>query len=465
MNQTILAMTQAIEDAGVQHFTNYPGFHSDELFAAVGGAITSVDEKTAFAYAWGCSLAGKRAVVMFKNVGLNDAADAFIGAHFIGCRAGLVLVLFDDCDIQQSQNRVDTRPYFDICGGLWLEPRNVSEIYRLTRDAFELSERFELPVVIRVTNILYGLGEITRLKPSWKRTTKSRLPLAPLERKADFSPYLAHPSSAWQQELRLQEKMRAIAAYIEGLYADLGDKIRVSQKIVCGARQNAALDDAASIYTLPVPKKQLESLATDIDVDRLVVYEHGATPYMRDKIALAIAKSILPSYLMSPKDSHFQYHNNDEYNKLFSVLRNDKSTIVVGDIGSYSMDPERTIMASLCYGSAVAVGIGFAEALPDKRVFVVTGDAAYLHAGQTVLWEAEKRGTNLSIIILDNDGARATGGQHIFGNLWSHPEGALISEHEYAEMITKDFEHLLQDSKDNGMRIFILHNRRGGGDD
>ena len=112
MNYLIKILAEAIQDADCQHYSNYPGFHSNELHSALGATVTSTDEKNAFAYAWGCSMMGKRAVVSFKNVGLNDAADAFLGAHFIGCRAGLVLVLFDDCDIQHSQNRIDVRHYF-----------------------------------------------------------------------------------------------------------------------------------------------------------------------------------------------------------------------------------------------------------------------------------------------------------------------------------------------------------------
>ena len=142
MNYLVKALSEGIADAGVRHFANYPGFHSNELHAALDATVTSTDEKNAFAFGWGCSMAGARAAVTFKNVGLNDAADAYLGAHFVGCRAGLVLFLFDDCDIQHSQNRIDVRPYSLVYGGLWLEPRSVPEAYRFARDAFGLSERF-----------------------------------------------------------------------------------------------------------------------------------------------------------------------------------------------------------------------------------------------------------------------------------------------------------------------------------
>lgn len=88
MNYLIQAIADGITDAGCTHYANYPGFHANELHAALNSPYTSCDEKNAFAFAWGCSMAGERAVVSFKNVGLNDAADAFLGALFVGCRAG-----------------------------------------------------------------------------------------------------------------------------------------------------------------------------------------------------------------------------------------------------------------------------------------------------------------------------------------------------------------------------------------
>ena len=216
-NYLVKALSEGIQDAGVRHFANYPGFHSNELHAALGARVTSTDEKNAIAFGWGCSMAGERAAVSFKNVGLNDAADAYLGAHFVGCRAGLVLFLFDDCDIQHSQNRIDVRPYSLIYGGLWLEPRSVPEAYRFARDAFGLSERFGLPVTIRVTNILWDQG----LVPSeWDRATLPTLRFDPVERETDVSRWVVHPSEARRMEAELARKNAEIAQWVESAHAD-----------------------------------------------------------------------------------------------------------------------------------------------------------------------------------------------------------------------------------------------------
>ena len=457
MNRLILALIQAVEDAGVRFVSNYPGFHSEEFFTGIGGTTTSVNEKTAFAYAWGSSLAGKRSVVSFKNVGLNDAADAFLGAHFLGLRAGLVLLLFDDCDIQHSQGRIDIRPYFDIYGGIWFEPRSVSEAYMLTRDAFALSESFELPVVIRITNILYDMGDSEPVE-AWQRTTSASGQIRPLDRGRDASRFVAHPSQAHDQERRLSEKNQRISVFVDGLYENWDKLEGPPSQIICGAKRGCTDEDALRIFTLPLPEKRLKALYRDFDPGDITVFEHGALPYMRDAVMEAVSAEIPKSRIMRPpEDNRFEYHNSNLMEKLFLPLSTDEDIIVVGDIGSYTMDPHQTVMACLCYGAAIATAIGMADALPDKRIIAVTGDAAYLHSGQNCLWEAAERGLDLSIIILENGGALTTGGQHIPGNLTLHPSQARLREHDFGKMSKEDCCDMIQDLKEPGINIVIIH--------
>ena len=92
----IAALAAGFRAGGVTICANHPGFHSHELAAAIGCPVTSRSERAAFAFGWGASLAGARTVVALKNVGLNDAADPFINALFVGCHGGLVVVVFDD---------------------------------------------------------------------------------------------------------------------------------------------------------------------------------------------------------------------------------------------------------------------------------------------------------------------------------------------------------------------------------
>jgi len=447
MSNTILALQQAVQDAGAEFFANYPGFHSNEMFDGQSGMVTSADEKIAFSYAWGCSLAGKRAVVSFKNVGLNDAADAFLAAHFIGCRAGLVLVLFDDCDIQHSQNRIEVRPYFDIYGGLWFEPKSVRDVYTMTREAFGLSEKFELPLVIRITNILYDMGMDPKTGGSWERVKDETVFFPPLTRLPDSSPYVAHPSQAKQQEQRLAEKNGRIAEFIDRRYEGWESVMKPPSQLIFGAKRNVVEKDALHIDTLPGPWERIRRIYSGNDVNTVTVYEHGAGPYMLKKLSAVLAGVSFRSEIMAPmRGVKYKYHNNSTMENLFLPLREVENSIVVGDLGSYTMDPHRTIMAVLCYGTAVATAMGFADALPDCRIFAVTGDAAYLHSGQSCLWELEERGVKISVFVFDNGGAQGTGGQRIPGDLRSHPPGIRLCEYDYRGMSADDFRKVIHDN-------------------
>ncbi len=162
---------------------------------------------------------------------------------------------------------------------------------------------------------------------------------------------------------------------------------------------------------------------------------------------------------MSPmRGVRFKYHNYSAMEDLFLPLREIENSIVVGDLGSYTMDPGRTIMAALCYGTSVAAAMGFADALPDYNIFAVTGDAAYLHSGQSCLWEALKRGVKLSIFVFDNGGAQGTGGQRIPGDLRSHPDGVRLCEFDYGQMTAVDFRKVIKDNLlYKGITLNIIH--------
>ncbi len=451
MNFLVKALSEGIQDAGVRHFSNYPGFHSNELHAALGGTVTSPDEKSAFAYGWGCSLAGRRAAVSFKNVGLNDAADAFLGAHFVGCRAGLVLFLFDDCDIQHSQSRIDIRPYFLVYGGLWLEPRSVPEAYDFARRAFGLSERFGLPVVVRVTNILWDQG----LAPAvWERATETPPSFEPLRRLPDASPWVVHPSEAHRMEADLARKNAAIADFVETLHGDCG---AAPDAIVVGARRSCLATAPFRACTLPLPAKAIRRAFAGKPAP--VVYEHGATPFATSLVDAVLRptpacehRDMPPMAGMRPK-----YHNHDFMETLFGALRAVPGSVVSGDLGGYTMDPGRTLHLCLCFGVATAVAMGFAEASPETRVFAVIGDAAYLHSGQQSLYEMEARGVDATVLVLENGGALGTGGQGIPGDLTTHPASFTFHELDYPALSRADIERFLAGLPAKGRHLVVVH--------
>jgi len=399
----IEAVARGLLDGGVEFATAYPGFHAHDLARLLGVEAFSVNEKNALAVAWGASLAGTRSATVFKNVGLNDAADPFVNACVLGVRAGLVLVVLDDIDVEQSQIQQDSRPYAEFPCSLWLEPRSVSDAYELARQAPGLSERLGTLVVLRLTNLLTrAIGPMTRREPSTTRLKWCRNPEL----------WVAHPVYGEAQRQRLVDRQEAVAHWVDGAYPSpafaSGEVIRV----IAGMASCAAvgtLDLAA--FTLPLPRPWLAALATS--AARVVVEEHGG-PYLANKVATGMGAARVQSHLPRPQVER-QYRVTDRYEPLYAILRAVPNRVVVGDLGGHTLDPHRTVDACLCYGCSVGVATGITLAAPSLHVICVTGDAAFRHSGKVALEEAVARRANVTVIVLDNGGSVGTGGQHLPG--------------------------------------------------
>ena len=147
-------------DAGISGAFGYPGTPSTEIFETIQAwgdrvwAQWSANEKVAYEEALGMSYVGKRALVTMKHVGLNVAADPFMSSALTGVQGGLVLVVADDPGMHSSQNEQDSRFYADFAKIPCFEPGNQQECYDMTREAFRVSERFEVPVMVRIVTRL-----------------------------------------------------------------------------------------------------------------------------------------------------------------------------------------------------------------------------------------------------------------------------------------------------------------------
>src|SRR5512143_1682352 len=164
------AVAAAARDAGVHLGTGYPGTPSTEIlqvFFELGGpAQWAPNEKVALEVGLGAAFAGARALVTMKHVGLNVAADPLFTAAYTGTGGGLVVVSADDPGMASSQNEQDNRHYALATGLPMLEPSDSQEAYDLTLAAFELSERFQLPVLLRMTTrVCHSKTMVTRRPP------------------------------------------------------------------------------------------------------------------------------------------------------------------------------------------------------------------------------------------------------------------------------------------------------------
>src|SRR5512142_2140810 len=161
------AVAAAAQDAGVHLGTGYPGTPSTEIlqvFHELGGrARWAPNEKVALEVGLGAAFGGARALVTMKHVGLNVAADPLFTAAYTGVSGGLVVVSADDPGMASSQNEQDNRHYAVAAGLPLLEPSDSQEAYDLTRAAFELSERWQLPVILRMTTrVCHSKSIVTR---------------------------------------------------------------------------------------------------------------------------------------------------------------------------------------------------------------------------------------------------------------------------------------------------------------
>jgi TPP-dependent indolepyruvate ferredoxin oxidoreductase alpha subunit len=291
---------------------------------------------------------------MFKNVGLNDAADPFINACLLGVRAGMVLVVLVDIDVEQSLIQQDSRPYAELPCSLCLEPRSVPDAYVLARQAPELSERLGTLVVLRLTNLMTrAVGPIMRREALTARLKWCRAP----ER------WVAHPVNGEAQRRRLEDRQEAVACWVDGAYPKPSFASGVIVRVTAGMAACAVKEPPAlGVYILPPPRPWIEALATS--AARVVFEEHGG-PYLASKVAAGVGAARVTARLIRPEVER-HYRITERYEPLYALLR-------------------------------------------------ATGDAAFLHSGKAALEEALARRAAVTVIVLDNGRSQGTGGQRLPG--------------------------------------------------
>lgn len=405
-------LAAGLRDAGVSLVTNHPGFRSNEVQALHHGpaAVTSASERAAFAVAWGHAMAGRRAVTAFKNVGLNDAADPFVNSQWLRIPSALVVMLFDDTDVEFSQIWMDARHYHTLGPAPWLEPATLAEARAFVPLACDWSEAWNGPVILRITNALLTRG-------SGQPPPPPSAPRAPEPRHFVRDPVhrVVHPSNHQAHEKDLAERKKTAAALSWSLFQKTNPHwehtrtLTGALHLVAGSARppaNVPRSQIVRLPALPVP----EALLTTARADRWIVHEHGGAVVAGEIARLLGRPRVEPvsSGALSPNRS---YHCREDLAPVYSLLRSAPNAILIGDVGGHTMDPARSLDACLCYGSSIAVAIGAALARPDAAVVCVTGDGAYHHSGEAALAEAAARNVSLLVIVLDNGGCKGTGGQ------------------------------------------------------
>ncbi|MBK1699706.1 thiamine pyrophosphate-dependent enzyme [Thiococcus pfennigii] len=433
------AVALAALHAGVRLGTGYPGTPSTEIletFDRLGGrAQWSPNEKVALEVALGVAFAGARTLVTMKHVGLNVAADPLFTAAYTDLAGGLVVVSADDPGMASSQNEQDNRHYARAAGVPTLEPADSQQAYDYTRLAFAISERWRIPVLLRMTTrvchsktVVHPRASETGAEPTFVRDIPARVMI---------------PAYAKPAHERLRAKLAEIAAWneAEGPFAlDAGDAaLGIVSTGVSAVHAREAAPQARHLsfgMTYPLPLERIRAFAAG--VERLVVIEEGdpvvcealraaglpaegrPERYRFGELDVARVRRILAGddtpEPVPPKGKPPELCQGCAHRLVFEALR-DLDCIVSGDIGCYTLGvlpPFSAMDTCVCMGASIGVGLGLRHVLPEeqaRRVVSVIGDSTFVHSGLTGLAEMvyNPPPTGHLVMILDNGTTAMTG--------------------------------------------------------
>lgn len=447
------AVAAAARDGGVHLGTGYPGTPSTEIleaFSALGGrAQWAPNEKVALEVGIGAAFGGARALVTMKHVGMNVAADPLFTAAYTGVTGALVVVSADDPGMASSQNEQDNRHYAHAAGLPMLEPADSQEAYDLALAAFELSERWQLPVLLRMTTrVCHGKSIVTRRAPVAAK--------APAFQR-DIPGRVMIPAYAKPAHRKLRKKLESLAAWAETTALNREHRGDAKLGIVTAgvtARHAREAAPGASFLELktvyPLPLEKIRAFARS--VERCVVVEEGdafladriraagipveakAEPFRFgelnvDRVRRILARDASPEPEL-PKGRPPALCEACPYHPVYATLRK-LDAIVAGDIGCYTLGvlpPYQGMDTCVAMGASLGVGLGLRHVLPEqdaRRVVSIIGDSTFIHTGVNGLIEMvyNPPASGHVLVVLDNGTTAMTGQQE-------HPGTGRTLEHE-----------------------------------
>jgi len=447
------AVALAALDANVALGTGYPGTPSTEIletFDTLGGrAQWAPNEKVALEVGIGVAFAGARSIVTMKHVGLNVAADPLFTVAYSGVEGALIVVSADDPGMSSSQNEQDNRRLAVAAGVPMLEPADSQDAYDFTLRAIDISERWHLPVLFRMTTRVCHSKSVVR--------RASALPVS-------HPPHFAHdirsrvmiPAYARPAHHRLREKLAQIAEWNEqsgpNIFIPASPELGIITSGICYQHVREAVPDASVLrlgMTNPLPVELMRKFAAS--VKRCLVVEEG-DPYLVEGARMAginvegktemyrfgelnvarvrriVAQDNSPEAKPVPGKPPALCPG-CPHRAVFTALKN-LDCYVAGDIGCYSLGvlpPFESMDTLVCMGAAIGVGLGMRHVLPPeeaKRVVSVLGDSTFIHSGITGLVEMvyNPPPTGHVLLILDNGTTAMTGMQE-------HPGTGRTLEH------------------------------------
>jgi indolepyruvate ferredoxin oxidoreductase alpha subunit len=465
--------------AGLSAAYGYPGTPSTEILEYLinesgrGGprAQWCANEKTALEAALGASFAGRRSLVTMKHVGLNVAADPFINGALLGIQGGLVIAVADDPGMHSSQNEQDSRYYASFAMIPCLEPRNQQEAYDMAREAFDVSENFHVPVMLRLATRLsharsaVKTGEVENpaVRPAAKAADKTQWMLLPAYARRNYLNLIKKQEdlTAWSaahraNRLEIENRDLSFAVITSGLGGNYYEENLEDLRAQLGGKTPARLH----IGAYPIPVKAMRKLCEQ--AGKILVLEEGQ-PFIEERLRgilpqnIAIAGKLgagvigtvsrtgelnpdnvrsslglpprtgilaarginLPDLPGRPPQLCQGCPHGDSYAAIKKTVAqldpspNHPSVAVCSDIGCYSLGaapPWEAVESIVCMGASVGMARGAAEAGIPYTLGVI-GDSTFIHSGITGLIDAIAANTPMTLVILDNSIVAMTGCQ------------------------------------------------------
>jgi indolepyruvate ferredoxin oxidoreductase alpha subunit len=477
------AIAQAALDAGISGVYAYPGTPSTEITEYIQHSkqaeegnvhrCWSANEKTAMEAAIGMSYAGKRALVCMKHVGLNVAADPFMNSAITGANGGLVYLVADDPSMHSSQDEQDSRYFAKFAFVPSFEPANQQEAYDMTYKAFDFSEKYRIPVMIRVTTRLaHSRADVER------KTVRPQNEIKLCENKKQFILLPGNARVFYRELLAKQPQLEAEAEtsnynkYIEGEDKSLGI-------IASGIAYNYVMENYVGkkcpypilkISQYPIPTELVRKLTNECKA--VLVAEEGY-PIIEEQLRgllnkagnikgrldgtlprdgelnpnlLAVALGLEDTFgmpvpeIVAPRPPALCVGcpHIDSYKALNEAMLQYGPGKVFSDIGCYTLGalpPYNAIYSTVDMGASITMAKGAADAGLLPTVAVI-GDSTFTHSGITSLLDCAIENTPITVLILDNFTTGMTGGQdsHAFGRIGQICEGLGV-EKEHIRVI------------------------------
>lgn len=439
------AVARGAYEAGVSVVSSYPGTPSTEITENIVKyddiyVEWAPNEKVAAEVAIGASIAGARSMSCMKHVGLNVMADPVFTASYTGVNGGLVLCVADDQGIHSSQNEQDSRHYAKASKILMLEPSDSGECKEFTKTAYELSEKYDTPVFLRLST------RVSHSQSLVEEEEKQEVALKDYEKNPQK--YVMMPGNAIKRHVVVEDRINALKEMAEtsplNRVEENGSKIGIIAGGIAYMYAKEALGDKADYLKIgivyPLPEKKIKEFASKYD--KVFVIEEldpviedfcksvGVDVIGKDVFTLQgeYTPSMIKKAVLDIDAPEFDVIDEPTpvrppvmcagcpHRGTFYVLKK-LGLVVSGDIGCYTLGatpPLQSVDTTICMGASISASHGMAKARGaefNKKLVSVIGDSTFMHSGITGLVDIVYNKGNNTVIILDNSITGMTGHQ------------------------------------------------------